>query len=259
MTNTIRYNNSDRGPSTNVWNGQPPMTGQFWQDPSKGWGFFDDFLDVYATANKYAIIEAGTSGSYGMLTTEVGGVARLVTGTQDNDEASISPGIDAGIVKINDGTGIVCCEARIRMSSIADNALAVFFGLVEEGWSAAGALTNDTGVPVDKDCVGFSKVHTDGDAMTVVHNTAGGGGITTLISSVLVPAADTWYKLGLRFDGQSKVTFYVDGVANATTVLESATNFPDGEEMHLGLAGINGAANTMSLDIDWWAVAQESV
>jgi hypothetical protein len=52
-----------------------------------------------------------------------------------------------------------------------------------------------------------------------------------------------------------KVTFYVDGVPDATTVLSSATNFP------LNLYGVPGfatkcgsaAANTLS--VDWWYAA----
>jgi hypothetical protein len=235
------------------------MTGQVWQDPSMGWGFFDDFADFYATANKYTLVEGDAASTVGLLATEVGGVLRLDCGNVDNDEVYISAGTEAGLVKIDGAAGRVWMEARIRTDSIADNAAGLFIGLTEEGWSAANAMTDDTGVVGDKDTVGFAIVQADGNAITAIHNTASGGGVTTAIASVQVPVASTWYKLGLYFDGVDTVSWFVNGVANATTVLESATNFPDGEELHLSAGAKTGSAVGFNVDIDWWAVAQEAV
>jgi len=235
------------------------MNGQVFNDRNFGWGVFDDFLDLFATANRYTLTEGDAAASIGLIATEVGGVLRMTTGAVDNNEANIISGINEGVLgKINTGTGKVWFECKWRPSSVTDNAAGYLIGLAEEGSGGANLQTDNTGVVADKDFVGFSVVQADGNALTGIHNTSGGGGVTTLISSAAVPVADTWIRTGFYFDGLTTTTFYVDGVALSTTVEYDATNFPNGEELAF-VAGVKtGSATSINLDIDWWAFAQEA-
>jgi hypothetical protein len=114
--------------------------------------------------------------------------------------------------------------------------------------AAAGTLT-------DKDLVGFWRLEGDGDKLDLVHNTAGGGGISTLAADAVTLVADTWIKLGVYCDGTT-VYFYANGVL-VNSVALTATNFPDGEEMALYFAITMAASEAMTASIDWIKVAEQ--
>lgn len=215
---------------------------------------FEDFLN-YLTAHSSGWEEyIDTGDTITLLTTEVGGVIQLATDTTDNDEVWLSSGGNvAGMGKVSAGKRF-WFEARVRFPQVT-NTYNAYVGLSQEGCAAADTV-GDTGALADKDLIGFFVTEADGDALTVVHNTASGGGVTTLISSIQALTAATWYKLGMYGDGK-KITFYVDGVPNSTTVLYSATNVPDGEELALLFGLKNGEGAAKYLDLDWVAAVFE--
>lgn len=258
MTNVVRYvNASDRGPSEKLWKGNAPRYGEWFNNPSKGFGWFDDFLTFGATANQYTILAADSGASAAPIATEVGGVLRLTTGATDENEVGISWGLAASVLgKIDAGTGACGFEARIRPNTVADGNLLLACGMGEEAIMAANMLVDSTGVLVDKDFVGFQTLAASGTALKAVHNTASGGGTTNLGTAGTLTAA-TWHKLGWWFDGIDKVTYFFNGVP-MYTVKESATNFPDGEELTFALYAKAGTAVTLTVDIDWWAFGQEA-
>lgn len=263
MTNTVRAWATDatgRGPSTRLWGKwAQPVIGQLWQDPNFGWGYFDDFLTFTATANNYTIAGDGTVAP---IQTAIGGIVRLDTTDTANDEEYLGFGLATSApFKIDENAGRVWFECRVRISSVTDSHAAWAVGMCEEGCSAANFLTDGTGVIADKDFVGFSVVDADADALTIVHNTAGGGGRTTVDATLTNGAltASTWVKLGFYYDGINDLTFYVNGVPEPTGCEQDDTNFPDGEELTVIFAAKTTTATTLDLDIDWWGVAQEYV
>lgn len=259
MTNSVRYTGStERGPSGELWKGNAPCDGEFFMNPNKGWGFFDDFQVLPATGNLYSLVEADAASSIAILVAEESGVVRLATTTTDNHEASIGFGdATTAPLVIDEGLGECFFEARIRTSSITDNVVGLLLGLCEEGGAIADIIVDDGADISDNDFVGFYIDAADGDSIDIIYQTAGSA-FGTLLAGAAVPVAATWIKLGLHFDGSDTVRFYVNG-AEVASCAPSLTGFPDGEEMTTVLATKVSSAATLNVDMDWWAFAQEAV
>jgi hypothetical protein len=257
MTNIVRYTGlTDRGPSTKLWKGNEPRYGEWFNNPNKGWGVFDDFLTFGATANQYTLLNAD-GGAIVPVATEVGGVLRLTVHSDDEDETGISYGLATSVLgKIDAGAGACAFETRIRISSVLTGTVALAVGMGEEAIMAANMMADATGIMVDKDFVGFQTLAASGSLLKAVHNTASGGG-TTNLGTAGTMVADTWFKVGWYFNGIDKTTYYYNGVA-MFTVLESATNFPDGEELTFALYAKSMTGAGFNVDCDWWAFAQEA-
>ncbi len=191
------------------------------------------------------------------------GILLSVAGV-DNNEISIG-GDTQAIGTISDAAGeakLLAFEASIKKSSIADNALALFIGLMEPGKVAANALVDNTGAVVDADYIGFSNLCDDGDSLDAVYKKAGQtaqdveAGCHTL-------AADTFVKLGLVYDpsakAENKVTFFVDGVdigSYVTATNIAAATFPDSEDLNWIFAVKVGAAAAANANLRWVRFAQ---
>lgn len=198
------------------------------------------------------------------------GVVRLSQDGSDNDEIWLSPGSATSVMgAINHATAadrrIVAYEARFRVSSVADDVLAVFLGLGEEGLAAVDTKADNTGALADKDYIGFDSVHANSGTagtnakLNFVYNEASGAGPVTAISTVQTMVADTWYKVGFIYDPyeqpSKRIKIFVDGVEQSTHVTDAniidSTKFPDGEELNplVGCKAGTGTASTM--DVDW--------
>ncbi len=213
----------------------------------------DDFEHgIPATGNKYTLVEA--DGSIAGLTTR-GGVVRMTTGGTDNDECYIGGGVDEFILgNINAGQGRMGFETRVKFQETADQG--VLIGLGEEALAAADAIIDAAATFVDKDFVGFRIESADPDGLDAIHRTASGGGEIVHKELAQVIVADTWYKLGLVFIDPN-IFWLVNGVViDKTGVKESATDFPDGEGLHVMWGIKTGEGTTKRLDIDWWRFAQ---
>lgn len=265
MTN-IRYEAGDdaRGPSATLWDELEPWRGIH---PSDGWGAFDDFLDDRTTAVHNCLLLEEDNSPWAPITGEENGVFRTTMATDTNEEAGISWGntnVCAPLV-IDEGYGRVWFEGRIRVSKITTGVAGWVFGLAEEGFNAADAIvdgaasptTDGTGI-VGKDFVGFGQWVDAGTEIDAFYHTAGA---TAVIHKAAVGtlAAATWIKLGLYFDGQNQVWFFVDGVRYGTAALTSTSGFPDGEEMTPTFCCKMVTNAGITMDIDWWAFAQEAV
>lgn len=200
------------------------------------------------------------------LATEVGGVARLLTDTTDNDEVWLQPGTATSVFgKISDTAGddkMLAFEARIRLLKVTDT-YNVFVGLMEEGCAAADTIT-DAGALADKDYIGFSITESDGDALKFVYKKSGQTAQTVLTYGTAL-ALNTWYKVGFLYDPKAptskRIKIFVDNVEQSTYVTGTniaAATFPDGEELGF-IAGVkNGSGAASHLDLDWYALAQNS-
>ena len=261
MTNVVRYSGADgsRSPSVALWKGQAPRNGEIFNDPGAGWGHFDDFLTLNATANGYTLVEADDKASIAVLASQFGGAVRIAITGDDNEQAIIGFGsATSAPVKIDGGTGAVYLEARLRVSSVTDDVLGLLFGLVEEGSAAADMIADDGTDIADKDFVGFFVKSDDGNSVDTIFQTSGSA-FTTVQADAATLVADTWFKLGIFYDGEKTITFFKDGAALTTTCLESATGFPDGEELTPILAVKVSSDAALNVDIDWLAFGQEAV
>lgn len=248
-----------RRPSDSVWSGAPIL--EILAGQRDGVVHIDDFTDFYADVNRYDILVADAGTSIGGLNSVRGGVLRLITGATDNNEVYIGGGIGtAAFTDIDADVADVWFEGRFRLSAVADHG--VFFGLGALGIVAANMLADNTGALVDDEYVGFRILSADSDGLDAVYNTASGGGESvhqeadTGISSQVL-TANTWVKVGLRYiDQYRKTYYYVNGLlVNTSGVAESATNFPDGVQLHWAAGIKTGAASSVNMDIDWVRIA----
>lgn len=261
MPNVVKAWSNDataRGPSTQLWRKQQPLIGQRWTDPNQGIHFWDEFNEIMASGSRYALVEADSGSTVTLLGTDIGGICRLTTGSTAQMETVIGSS-EAGLCKIGQGTGKVWFETRVRVSSITNGVLAFVIGLGEVGAAAANLVVDTSGEAADRDFVGFGVDAADGDALRLIYNTNGGGGITENSANAATLVASTWVKLGFFFDGETTLRFYADGAQVGTDVTTTGTNFPDGEILSLAASVKTISATAETMDIDWWAVLQEIV
>lgn len=267
-----------RGLSPAIWQAYG-FTGGNFGDPSRQPMFFDDFaqLGVMASATSQGgyitYQDAGVTiqpaaacdnseGEFGLL--EVAG------NDADNDEGSIELGAGtSGLVRIDATVGeraVIAAECRIKKVSVADNAVAIAFGLGEPGFAAADALVDDTGALADKDFVGFQTLHASGEEIDTIYRISGGS-VVQVKDNAGTMVADTWIKLGLVYDpnaeSNKKMKFFIDGVEQGDSVtdaiISAGTAFPTDEELTLVLLTKVGAAAESKVYVDWIAVGSIAV
>jgi hypothetical protein len=234
------------GPSPAIWADCPVL--DILEDPSRGYGFFDDFVQMVEATGGWAA--GGTNNTCTNVATQVGGVAQVGTGSSDNDEGWLTSGNnEAGMAKIYTTTPRkLWFEARVQFSRLTDSGL--FVGCAEEALAAAGTLADDTGVLASKDFVGFHAATATPTVLHFVYRKAGSAAVN-IKATALTAVISTWYKLGFRFDG-NYLRGYVDGVELASPLLVStATNFPDGEELAALLGVKTGTTAAVNVLVDW--------
>jgi len=279
---TNHYNESGRGLSPRLWS----LIGSHGAAPDGSQGIFlsDDFLSLgqtvavssniacYASAaGQYKTYE-DTSTTFAQLATETGGVWRMGLNAADNQEDSICQGGAGtsaaasvlGPINVASSPKPVIFETRFRVSSIADDAAAIFFGLMEENGATHNAKVDDTGATIDKDFIGFETVHTNGGttgtnaSLNFVWKKSGATKVT-LITGVKTLVAGTFVKCGFAYLPQNppskRLVVFIDNVEQTTygtyTQL-SASTFPDGEELGFTAIAKTGSATALNVDCDWW-------
>lgn len=250
---------ADRGPSPLIWDNCPIVDYTF--NPVKGSHYFEDFKgDIRSTTNTTMFNSHlgffNSSGPTHQITNDdVHGVLQVEGNDADNDESYMSYGGEGGIVVPTAGKKF-WFEARVQRDTVADNELAMFVGLAEEGLTATNSLdTNTADLLIAKDWLGFHVDNGDGNAIDFVHGDGAGEAIVAG-ADVVTPTAGAWNKLGLYCDGVT-VFAYGDGVL-VDSILLSASDMPLGEELGMYLLFRNGATTTESKGaIDWWRIAVE--
>jgi len=241
---------SGAGLSPNIWSDCPLL--EMVVDPTLGITGGDNFTEVQATGFPYELV--GANGTFAAVAGQAQGVARILATGADNDEAYISSNNDkAGIIKA-DATKNWWFEARVKLSQITAEQ-GVFVGLAEETGVGADFMTDDTMAMKVLDSIGFQIVHAAAGAAQWQSMMQLSGGARAAVNATLVLGSTNYVKLGMK-SVLGTVTFFVDGVADATTVLSSAANFPLDQVMEVVFATKTGKAAANSLDIDWWKVAQ---
>jgi hypothetical protein len=254
-----------RMPSRAIWATCP--VAELLTGTKDGFFYWNDFERGYALAANQAAtslgdgvvgLTDGTAGStIGTLTDEPTGVIQLATTTNDEDVGiSILGAVNtAGQIVFGSGKR-VWMEARLKVGpdTAGKDDACVFVGFAEEGLLTNAGVISTSDALADKDAIGFLHQIAD-EKFDAIHNTASGGGVTTVEADVHATTADTYVKLGLYCDGTT-IRYYVDGTEVCSTLV-SATNVPDGEEMafYLNLMSSGGADSVC--EVDWVRIAQE--
>jgi hypothetical protein len=250
LLNPTDYTAAGGGLSPLIWSDCPRL--QMLLDPTLGFFVGDNFLTVQATGFPYEL--SGANGTFAAVAGQMQGVARLDAPGTDNDESFIAYNNDAaGLIKA-DASHDWWFEARVKLSQIAAEQ-GVFVGLAEETGIGVDFMTDNTMVMKVVDAIGFQIVHATAAAavwQSIIQLT---GGARAAVNATLANGSTNFVKLGMK-SVSGVVTFYVDGVANATTVASSATNFPLNQVMSPVFATKTGKGAQNYLDLDWWYAAQ---
>lgn len=270
---------TSRGFSASLWQKFTDL-GDFQNNPSNGYFFFDDFMDFPLPGTQTSEITLGRykvfSSTAGVVRTDTmphtantlsgqGGIISML-GDTAGDQSSIAT--QACPFSLAATAGRLWFEARIATSSIATDMTHIFVGLGNNcettlsvaiplaDANATGTAVNLIGITRLEDGLGVLNGSYTDEAAVYTHAATGIGAI----------AANTWVKVGFTFDpsrGARCIEFYVNGVKSSTaisaTTLAALTNL---DACPLGLVmaqftDANGTANYAYLD--WWACAQEAV
>lgn len=274
-----------RSPTEAIWADFPIDEIEGYGGLRVGYGFTDDFVKQCPNTDAGLFEDAGESAGMGYLffadtgvlhkaqpgATEgngVGGVLEVSVNDSDNDESVMSTASPSFLITdTNAFKSKLAFECRCKKASIADDALAMFMGL---GWDhGAGVsvakndcLTDTDGALGAFSFVGFHVDHANGDAIDFVVK-AEGQAQTVIAAGILVPEADTYFKLGFVFDPNASVSeriaIWVNGVRQGTFVTATqiaAATFPDGEAMAAVMAEKVGESAEVKSQKDWWRCYQ---
>ncbi len=232
------------GLSPEIWSDCPRL--QMLIDPTIGHFLGDDFHQWLPTGYGYEL--TGTNGTCVKVAAQQDGVVRLTTGATDNDEAAMATGNDAGGLIKADASTNWWFEARVKVNQ-GNVAKGHFVGLAEETGVANDLFTDDTMAMKVIDTIGFQLLAaTDVAATWQTIIQLAGGARAAVNTNVATPSTSAYVKLGMK-SVSGTVTFYIDGVATATTTTSAATNFPLDQIMEVCFGIKTGKAAAVTLDI----------
>lgn len=268
MQHILKYTGeAQNGPSYDLWKDCP--VSEILADPSKGCHFFDNFVNcptwtgpAGTLVDKYNVygdtgVVIGPSGLQG------GGLRITHDGT-DHDEGAIQVG--GGGLLISDTASVsrkLWFEARVRKSTIANDGLAFFLGLMTPASAASDILVDTTGaLAASKSYLGFRNLHDNGEELDVVHADSAGS-IVEWKANIHTLVANTYVKLGFKFcPGETKrVRFWIDGTEYTTDYMDSTdialATFPEDDVLAPMFATqIETGSTVFTADMAWWRFAQ---
>jgi hypothetical protein len=212
--------------------------------------FFEDF--------HAGILDAGTmvptfqfAGDTTALTYSGHSLVMTTGGTADNQSVLFRPPLQSITPNSNRK---IWLEGRLTLSSIADAAGSMAFGLCESAMQAADAITDGHAL-ANNDFVGFSVLDSDGDSADAVSKLA--STLTQVVDDAAgTLVASTYNKFGIHFDGRETVTFFVDGeIVGSQTV--SSTYYDTDENLGVILTVKTDANATHAVTADWIKFAAE--
>ena len=244
-----------------------------WQDcrntllPDLGLGYYRHVenlapvADVIAAAEQRPVIEgafavdADDNTVFSAKAGEVGGYQDIETDGDDNDAYAL---FTEPLGKIIKGSGQrAWAEVRLELGAIADQG--VFFGLVEEAGASRDVVADDAGALIGESLIGFQILADDTDGVDAVYRKDADAVVevaATVNNSVALPvadradlAADTEFKLGLRYDGRDTLYWYFNGVQVATQTVD--TTVDQSKDYAVVLAHKTGTAAAQSVAVDF--------
>lgn len=195
------------------------------------------------------------SGTEMAISSAIEGGAIVVSGhTDDNDENYLGFGAaSGGPIDVTVGGQPFWFEACLKHSALTNS---FFIGLLKGADVAAATLTDDTGVVKDTDYIGFGANYTDGKTTLYCRTKKTSTTAVTPSSNCGTITADTYYRVGLYYDG-TVLRFYVNGLEVASRTL-TTTDITAGVQLTPAFAEINDAAGAaVTHTIDWIAFGQK--
>lgn len=257
-----------RMPSRALWESCP------WFELSTGsrdgYAYWDDFVGNYVQAanvaasattlpEPWAAFTNATAGatiaSVVSPTDAVGAIKLLSTTAQEGVHAGLHAAKNlSALIEPPSATNRIWFEGRIKSSSITTTEKCWFFGLMEVARLVTlGTMATGGGAVAAVDHIGFFNATVT--APTAIQTSIGNGTSTVVSATAGTAAADTYNKVGFKWDGTNG-TFYVDGVAHATGITSASTGFPLAENLCLMMGMMAGAAGTaQTATLDWVKVA----
>ena len=258
---------------TGFWDDAPSIASN---DASVAFFYFEDFIGTKLDsaggvlgAGIAKLVQSGTDatlegwkhfGDAGWTMTQpagtLGGQLILTPHTDSNDEFSMSLG-ELGtetFVEITESSGKEFW-LEYRMAVVDTSKGANFFiGLAEEGRAVTDGVIADAGNDVaDMDYLGFiSWEATGGDTVAAFFQTASGAFVDTFETKL--GEAQTTY--GIHFDGDSTITWYINGTAIGSVEQDIAL-FPDTEELTPLISIKQGDTDDHVLTFDWIKLVSE--
>ncbi len=240
-----------RAPSPAIWGHLPMPDNEL--AAGAAFYYFNDFhaLPVEGEDAVMDVTDGGAgTASIARVNTELGGVLKLNVTNSDNTEVWWTPGVP--VCNINAGNGKMVFEACFQVSSITDDAAGFAVGLVDILAAGDTVLQTDDDAAIvlaAVDFVGFNVLQADGDVLRAIHKD-GGTAETAANSAAHTMVAATWMKVGLYFDGNSAVQFFVNDTLKGT-VQYNATNFPENKALTIVLGVKTGGATAIYMNPDW--------
>ena len=178
----------------------------------QGFGLTDEFL-TFDDENKWVLTQA-TAGTAALDVAAKGGVLLLdCNSTTNNQGVQIQLGGAAGAASfIASAASKIYFEARVKIADIGSTTCQMFVGLAEVDTSVLASAANTTA-----NHIGFEAINTT--AMGIHSEKAGTRSSTASVHTVV---DDDYVKLGFIVDGLTKITPFVNGVAQTAIT----TNIP---------------------------------
>ena len=240
----------------------------------------DDFLAVYADdgtlappmvsaftnmdADADTVVSKAVDGS---SLPAVGGGITIVTDADDNDGVNLFAVPYGTIVK--NSSAPIFFEARVQVAD-ADQDAGFFCGLIASTGLDEDAIKDACALMGDHTAIGFFAAASAGKMQAIAQKKVGAGTAAVTVIDADVTLNDalgddaaaladaTYYKFGMRFDGNETVFAYVNGVEVARWTLDIVYYDP-AAPLCFAIAGKTGAAATYSFTADWYRVAYEAV
>jgi len=212
-------------------------------DPTRIVVFLEDFNDYSATYWAATTTEDGTAAATEAIQNATPSQITITNDNADNDLDLIE--FYKEIVTFDYGKK-TWYEAKFKVSDASETD--VIMGL------AIGSATSPVCLPVDG--VVFHKA----DGSEVMNISIVKDGLSVSSTALVTLVDDTWVTVSLRWDGVSKITYYVDGDARG---IQTVTGYvPDNEALNPMFGIMNGelcnsVAGTKTMTVDYICFIQE--
>lgn len=263
---------STRMASANVWSECPWF--ELTNGTKDGFTYFDDFLGTYVQAAN-AVAASTTLNQPWVAFTNATAGSTIASGVSPTDAigtmvlnaTTANEGVNVGLFASKGTSGTSApipalistnrawFEVRIKTSTITTEDVGFYVGFGEVGrLITLGLIATGGAAAAAIDQIGWFYPTA---ATTALSSTHGNGTATILSASAGTVAADTYTKLGFYWNGTTG-TWYQDGVAHASTVTTSTSQFPAGAYLAFYMAAQCGStAGDSIVTVDWVKVAFE--
>ncbi len=231
--------NTQRGPSPYLWGDCPWVEIQ--ANPNLGYTFWDDFTGFTLPGTQTSELSLGVNGwkvyntGAGNVKTNPsldgtltgGGIISMLCDTAGDASVIANQACPFVMSGLTSNSGKLWFEARIALTGIATNNVAVFIGLGENSGYTLGAakpLADADGVATDVPFIGLNVTE---DGVGVVRGVYADEAATWTVPAATVGtlAASTFAKVGMLYDPENSdatVQFFFNGVPS-TSVVSNAT------------------------------------